>query len=763
MSDTPNSLVPRPPVRNAYVALPHYDEPCYGSYGSGYGYPDEGGGPGQGGILAYWRILRRHKGVFLLITFLGGLAGGLSTVPQAPVYKARTSLEIQSLNENFLNMRDVNPNVTPAGSPEYEIQTHVGVLQSKTLIDRVITRLGHRLPVTNDRVSAWCRLLRLSEPVGEEFRRELSYQLAAKNLKVRAQPNTRLIEVLYDSTDPQLAADFANTLTREFIEQNLEGRWQTTQHTGDFLARQMEDLKIKLEKAEESMQGYARTSGLLFTAEKDNVAEQKLRQVQDELGRAQADRVARQSRYELAAAASAETLGEVLDDPALKDIQARLTELRRQLAELTSMLTLANPRVQKVQSQIAALESAREAHRWNILRRIQNDYGAANRREKLLAASYAAQAQLVTSQAEKISHYGILKREVETLRELYDAMLQRVQEAGIASALRASNVRIIDVAQRPRRPYKPNLPVSATLGMLASGFLGVVFVVLRERADRSIQQPGEPGLFLGVPEFGVIPVARPERRMLGATGPPSILRNAALATSRSRDFNITEAFGNVLTSLLFTGENGSRPRVIVLSSANPSEGKTTIAFNLGIALAEIHQRVLLIDADLRTPKLHRIFELDSEVGLSDLLRSATALNGALPTPRGSDAEGPRRQAIGNFVHQTSISKLDVVPSGSGDSAANLLYSPRLAEFLKRAREEYDIVLIDTPPMLTMSDARVVARHADGVIMVVRAHQTTRDAAQLACQRFSEDGTKVLGTILNQWRPRKSDHHGYHYR
>ena len=255
-------------------------------------------------------------------------------------------------------------------------------------------------------------------------------------------------------------------------------------------------------------------SGLLFTSEKDNIAEDKLRQLQEELSKAQADRVARQSKYELASTAPPESLPEVLDDKTLGEYQVKLTDLRRQLAELSSSLTPAHPAVKKVQAQVATLESALEKERTNVIQRIRNEFESAQRRENLLAANYAAQARLVSEQAAKVAHYNILKREVDTNRQLYDSLLRNVQEAGITSALRASNIRVVDSAQPPTRPYKPSLVLNSALGLLAGALFGFVFVVMRERADRSIQAPGEAALYLEVPELGVIPSADAERSRL---------------------------------------------------------------------------------------------------------------------------------------------------------------------------------------------------------------------------------------------------------
>ena len=461
------------------------------------------------------------KRTLILIVFLGFLASLLFTIPQTPIYQARGSIEIQNLNENFLNMRNVSPTADDERSdaPGSDIQTQAKILQSESLLDRVAAKLdlGKKLfpEEGSGRLSAWRKALGLPE-ANSASTREKILAMVANNLKISTEANTRLVEIRYDSTDPQLAADFVNTLTAEFVQQNIESHWKTTQQTGEWLTRQMEDVRIKLEKSEDELQTYAQASGLLFTSEKDNVAEEKLRQLQEELSKAQADRVASQSKYELVSTAPPESLPEVLDDPTLKEYQVKLTDLRRQLAEISSSLTPAHPAVKKVQAQVAALELALDKERTNIIQRIRNEFESAQRREHLLAANYASQARLMSEQAAKVAHYNILKREVDTNRQLYDSMLQNVQQAGMTSALGASNIRVVDSAEPPTHPYKPSVALNSALGLLAGAFFGIVFVVVQERADRTIQGPGDTTIYLDVPELGAIPSAKAERSRLFA-------------------------------------------------------------------------------------------------------------------------------------------------------------------------------------------------------------------------------------------------------
>jgi succinoglycan biosynthesis transport protein ExoP len=757
-------FLPSPAARREHSALPA----TYAEVAPGAPF-DPGVEPESGGLMEYWRILRRRKGTLVIVSCLGALIGFLVTLPQTPIYQVRTSMEVLGLNQEFLNMKQADPLSADGDySDPFGIQTDLKLLQSHSLIESVMTKL-HNQPLPEappDRAAAWRKVLRLPDLQSIDARQEaLAY--ASGHYQVRNSGQTRIIEITADSTSPQAAAAFAHALTNEFIEQNIESRWKTTERTGDFLTRQIEDIRIRLERSGDALQQYARQAGLLLTEDdKTNVSEQKLSQVQQALSSAQTDRIAKQSRWEMANSSPPDALPDVLNDLTLRDYENKLTDLRRQLAELRATYTSEHEKVKRVEVQIAPLQTAFDRTRSDILQRIKNEYVEAQRREKLLQADYATQRAQVTGEGEKEIHYNILKREADSNRQLYDSMLQQLKQASLTSALRASNIRVVDAATPPGGPYKPDFFRSTGLGLLAAIFLGSVLVVVQERADRSIQEPGETPVFLNLPELGVVPKDTPGMRIrlryVGNKKPaepttavptpesPGVLPmrdHVELVTMQRNPSMVAESFRATLVSILFSGENGSRPRTMVITSSGPAEGKSTVVSNLGIAVAEVNHKVLLIDADLRKPRLHEIFNLKNDRGLGDLLRSKDPMVGLL--------EGA--------IQETQIPDLYVLTSGSRTTGANsLLYSNRMPELLQKLRTEFETIFIDTPPMLQISDARVLGRMADRVILVVRAGRTTRDAAIAARQRFFEDGTPMLGTILNDWNPRNSPNGYYGY-
>ncbi|QOY85107.1 polysaccharide biosynthesis tyrosine autokinase [Paludibaculum fermentans] len=793
------------------------------------GYPAEMEEPDHGGLIEYWRILRRRKGTLILISGLGLLLAVLVTLPQTPVYQAKTTLEILELNQDFMNMKNVQQ-VADGGTSNLmtDIQTQIKILQSESLLDRVVASFKAKevsdLGRGKSRISAWRRALNLPEPSGADAQ-SAALKMAQRDMKVRASGQTRIVEILVDSTDPRLATDFANRLTQEYIEQNMDARWKMSQRTGEFLSKQIDEMRVKLERSEDALQVYARRNGLLFSDDKTNVTTDKLKQVQESLTKAQTDRVQKQSRWEMATTAPSDTLPDVLDDKTLQEYETRLTDLRRQKAEFEETYTSDNPKVKRVEAQIVTVTRRLERQRTDILKRIKNEYDEALRREKLLEADYRQQAGLVTDQGDKAITYNILKRESDTNRQLYDSMLQRVKESAISSALKASNVRVVDPAKIPTKPYKPSFATNAALGLVTGLFLGVAFVVMTDRANRTLTEPADIAYYLNVPELGMIPA---ESSMTGKrmkyfgrsdkkkddssddTGDEDIQR-LELVTYQRKPSLLAESFRATLTSILFTGQDGRRPKLLVVTSPSPGEGKTTVVTNLAIALAETGQRVLLIDADTRKPRIHSIFGLVNERGLTTILRgnnhngtasrygrpyrngdsrgngrtngvAASAFTGEVHREVATELPGDEQSLNGagghkpallsselatllsGMVVETKVDGLYVLPSGPGVAGAtNLLYSQQLPELLEHLQDEFDMIFIDTPPMLQIPDARVIGRLTSGVVLVVRANQTTRDAAIAARGRLRDDGIHVVGTVLNDWNPKQSPggYYGYY--
>jgi polysaccharide biosynthesis transport protein len=713
-----------------------------------------------GALTDIWPMLRRRRLLIVAAAVACGAAAYLVSLAERPQYQAHTSLEIQSLNENFLQIKDIDPATADGYSAEALMETEVKLLQEEALIERVVTKLHldarPEFAGAGGRSADWAVRLGIRQSPPSPLERAVA--AVSNNLKARAAGQTRIIDIFFDAPDPAMASEVANAVSSEFIEQNLEVRWKAAQNTVNWLTPQIKDLKSKLEKSEDQLRMYALGAGLVFTSEKGSVEEEKLRQIQQELSKAQADLAAKQTRYEVAVSGSVDSLPEILDSGPLQNNQARLTELRRQLAELSSSFTPAYYKVKHVEAQIKELNAAMALQRNAILDRIGREYEAARRLETLVAGQYALQANLVAGQSAKAIQYNLLKREVDSNRALYENILQKAKEATVASTMQATNIRAINPAKPPSRPYRPRPLVNGALSLVVGGFLGIVFAFVRESADRSLKGPGESTRYLRLPELGAIPAAtvasgsgvygawQQLRRadVFRLKGSPIAAADPAadaieMESWRRESSPLAESFRTTLTSILLAGASEQRSRIIAVTSSVAGEGKTTVASNLAIALAGIVAPVLLVDGDLRNPRLQRVFRAPDAKGLADVLREDVPIED---------------YATSAIARATEVEGLYVMPSGRGGrSITNLLYSDRLAALLQRLRREFNAIVIDTPPALPVADARLLGRLADGVILVVRAGHTSRDAVLAAAERLRDDGTPVLGTILNGWNPR----------
>jgi succinoglycan biosynthesis transport protein ExoP len=709
--------------------------------------------------------LWRRKMTIAAAAILGVCIGQAVNLLTTPIYRARASLQIEGFNgDQFL--REVSPVSLslPNATPENYLQNEVKLLQSETLARRVADKLE---TTTEDKPRGVGPVSALKE----RFKNKLSFlrhpQLTAaeqriravqKALDVRTSLQSQVVEVLYDAPDPNLAASGANLVTAEFVNLNREARWQLAQDTTDWLNKQAADLKATLEGSNQRLQNFARSAGLVFAGKQSTLDEDRMRQIQSALAKAEEDRAAKQARYETALTNPDSLTSDALSSGPLKQYQESLQNLRRELAQLQTMYTSSNYKVERVQAQLAETEKSIANERKAAVGRLRTEYLAAAGLERLLSEEHALQLNTVEQQMEKERRYDARKSEIDATQRLYESMLQKVKEAGAASALRTTNVRVIDSASPPTIPYSPNPPLNMAIGLAFGALGGIGFVLVREGSQK-VRRPGE-SVLLDVPELGVIPAAQGARaldfagrRLRGSRGR---IQELGLTACDQDTSVLAESFRAALTSILFgsglhnyPGAKQPAGQVLVVTSIDVKEGKTTVLSNLGVAAAERKQRVLVIDADLRRPRLHEMVDLPNNWGLVDVLQCSDL------------AELAENSSLEALVRPTRIPGLCALPSGRVDGASHgLLYSSDLGSLLQRFRREFDLVLIDTPPMMLYSDVRLLGRMSDGVVMVIRANTKRRDELKEAYLRFMHDRIPVLGTILNDWKMDPSQTRAY---
>ena len=713
----------------------------------------------------YIRTLVRYRRAMFLFALAGLLVALVIGLNTEPIYRTRTSLDIRSINNDFLNMRAVATTGNgSSGDSDTNLQTQIRLLQSDTLIQQVIDHLlAEPHPAVVPKSDLLSQTLRSIHLGGRET---IPYTLlvndTAQRVKVKPLGLTRLVEITCDSWDASFAASFCNTLSSTFEQEDLKSRAAEAQKTSEWLTRQAADIRQRAEDAQKRLEAAVGGNGLMLSTLAGSPGEDRLRQLQDEYVKAQAARMDRQANDTVARTAQPDTLSAVQDNPAYRAYQLKLADLNAELVKLVPPLTEENPRVIRLRAEVAEAEAGMESARLNSTGRQDNEFAAARHREDLLRMTYDAQVASVSSDLQKAAQVSLLRREVDSEQQLYQTLLQRAKEAGFASAMNAATIRVIDAARVPRLPFSPQRLLSGMAGLGVGLFFGVGFAFFKDRHQRVFRSPGDVERHLQVHELGVIPTA--ERLQTGrlfslraANVPESgpdlpPLSDAVQLTRWNDDFSIlAEAFRSVTFSLMLA-ESQKRARTYVISSPSSGEGKTTITTNVGIALGKSKLRVALIDGDLRRPSLHRAFNIDNGFGLRNILRGEVDLS-TIPTEI--------------LTHRTWVPNIVVIPAGEGaGDVAELLYSPYFKPLLERLEREFDVILIDTPPMLHMADARILATHADGAILVFRASQTMRDEAATACNLFGHDGVHVVGTILNGFDPTsegKADYYKSYYR
>ena len=723
------------------------------------------------------KLFRRYALLAMAFTFLGAAGGFISVGLVAPVYKSRGLLEVQPVGSGILR---VQPGRDFDGG-EVGLQTEAQILQSNTFLRQVVRRLQLEsvtpAPIQSDIFSKLRRFLKtdtsddVSTALGMEGldteRAPKALAVALESLQAHPVLGTRLIEVTCESTNPQFAADFLNALIDEYIQHNYQARMEVVQSTTRWVSGQLEETKAKMLESEQRLQEFIRNSGNPFLTQENTLSDSRLKELQSKLSLAESDLITKQALYETVQKASPEALPNVIDDPAVRQYTTRIAELRREEANLTTKLTPEHPRVKAIEAQITEVQATQQKELASVVKRITSQYQQAQRNQELLKNSYAGLGRQIASQGGKDAQYNALKKESDTAREAYNTVLKAAQEASIAGSVPVNNIQPIDRAMPPQKPSKPRPIVNIGMGAMVGLGLCCGIAFLREKKmDPRVGSPHHARQLFDLPQLGVIPSVEEtagRRRFLPALGraPRDQYETHGLQVLSDRDHSgpaspaiasqkllLAESFRVTLASLMRQTTGPRRPQVILVTSPGPEEGKTTVTSNLAVALAETGRRVLVFDADFRRPKVHKVFGVANTHGLVDLL--------AEEAPVGEYS----REALGV---RTSIPNLLVLPNGSqSENIAKALYSSRLRELIQRLRQEFDTILIDTPPMLHIADARVMSGMADGIVLVLRSGITDKESAIDALDRLRADKTVILGTVLNDWKPTKSEVKKSHY-
>jgi polysaccharide biosynthesis transport protein len=686
----------------------------------------------------YWLILRKRKWVVVATFVIVAALATIVSLRTTPVYDAFAKIEINRPNSDvLLGFKDVGAGVSPDYSDDQlELATQVNILQSGSIASQVIKVLNLD-PATQ--VQPGKPAVAPAPDLARETARIASFQAA---LHVAPVPDTRLVEIRYSSPNPQLAATVVNTLVQTFIEQNIKSKFDSTMQASDWLSKQLFDLQLKVETSQEKILRYEKSNGMLGVDEKQNIITAKLDELNKELTVAESDRIQKQSQYQQTLSEDAELLENADKDSLIGKLRSQEADLKMQYAQLTSQFDESYPKVIELKGQLQQLDENIHAEVRKMGARAETQYQAALHHEKLLRVAFEAQKEEANKLNEKAVDYNILKRDYETNRKLYEELLEKLKQASVSAGLKSSNIRIVDAARVPTSPSSPNIPRNIELSLLLGTLGGIGLAFVLEALDATVRTPEQVEIVSALPSLGIIPLNVAGGRPFLTGGQTSF--SMELITDKRPQSQIAESFRSLRTSILLSGSFESRPKVLLITSAVPKEGKSSISVNLAIVLAQKASRVLLVDGDLRRPTLHRVLGVSRDVGLSSLLDgTAVEENAILPAP--------------------DFPNLFVLPAGlSPSNPVELLDSERLRKLLKQWRSLYDYVIIDSPPALSVTDAVVISPEADAVVMVVRSGATTKDAVRRTRDTLYQVNARIMGIVMNAVDLRSPDLYYYYY-
>jgi polysaccharide biosynthesis transport protein len=717
------------------------------------GYPDvvQAGGPEEPHLLDYVKVLYKRRWlagtaftvVFLLVT--------VYTFTATPVYEATTKLLIESDNPNIVSFQEV---INEQAAKLDYYQTQYNVLQSRSLARRTIhsLKLAEReefgAPPKEEKFSVMASvggaLTAITDTVASGFSRKDKHpdsdealipginetdaesraiDAFAARLKVAPVRNSRIVDVRFRSTDPLLAASVVNTLARGYIEQNLEYKFMSSKEATDWLGERLSEQRAEVEKAETALQRYKETNDAIALEDRGNIYVQKLSDLNAAVTRAKTERLEKEALYNQLRgiqnnAAALDTYPAILANPFIQQLKGEVASLQSQVASMGERLGEKHPDMVKIRTSLQSAETKLQGEIGKVVQSVRNQYLAAQTQEQSLAAALEGQKREALAMNRKGIEYGVLAREVESTRQIYDSLLQRARETGVSAELKTSNIRVVDAAERPRDPASPRRGLNMLLALFGGGFLGIGLAFFFEYLDNRIKTPDELRAHLGLPSLGMLPAL--DEKSLNGKYP---LVNHALPPK------FLEAFRGVRTNVIFgSADEGSR--TLLVTSTGPGEGKTVCAANLALSLAQTGQRVLLIDGDMRKPKVHEAFEVKQEPGLSNLLVGESKAS--------------------ECVRKSRTSGLWLLPAGKlPPNPAELLGSQRFKDFLGSLKEHFEWIVIDSPPVMAVIDSAVIAHLASGVVFVVGAEMTSRHNAKHALDQLENARAKFVGGILNK--------------
>lgn len=702
--------------------------------------------PREPHLYDYLLILRKHQ--WFILSFLVAVVTFVSigTFRMRSVYVTSAKIEIDKENTNVLPFAGADAYDFVVDFDNY-IETQSRVLTSATLALQTIRNTG--FASNAEFGDSFSEAIATGSLKNQKLPPEVGAFLGS--LSVKRVPNSRLMEVSFESTDPQLAARILNAHVENFIQQNYASRYEATTASTNWLRSELNELSVKVHNSENARIEYERNNQIWNLDDRSNITTQRLSDLNRQLTEAQSESLKKQSLYEYAKSGDVDVVPQIRENATLQDLRKKQEDASAQYNDALNQYGPNFPKVQRMKAQLKYLGDEMSREQKGIVAQLESDYREAKQHEELLSRALDQQKAEADAMAAKMVQYNILKREAEADKVLYDGLQTKLKEAQIASGLKSSNIRIVDPAMVPTTPVRPAKTRNVALAFLVGLVGGIGLALLREYLDNTVKTPDDIETLARLPSLAVVPAfgeggtSVTRVKFLKGASSNGHHKRMELVAQHFPKSQVSEAFRALRTALLLSRPDHP-PQVILVTSPLPREGKTTAAANLAVTLAQLGDNTVLVDADLRKPGVTRLLNLDTgkHAGLSTYLAGVSTLD--LVT-----------------VPHPAIPNLAAIPTGPlPPNPADLLSSQKLSEAIAELRTKFKFIVVDTPPCLAATDAVILSVHADGVLLVVRSGETPKEAFTRTCYLLTGVKSHLLGVVLNAVDAGSPDYY-YSYR
>ncbi|MBL8177157.1 MAG: polysaccharide biosynthesis tyrosine autokinase [Bryobacterales bacterium] len=688
---------------------------------------DEGGVP----LSHYAWVLKRHRWKILLFVAVSVFATAMISNRITPVYESTATVDIdRQTPTGVVGQESVRSGLF--NDSDQFLATQIKLVQS----DSVLRPVAQRYRLTS------------ADQAPESNVAQSNVFL--KNLKVNRPTSTYLLLISYRSTDPQLSADIANSIAQSYLEHTYNIRFRASASLTTFMEKQLEELRAKMEQSSAALIQFERELNMISPEEKTNILSARLLQLNTEYTNAQSDRVRKEAAFQSVKNGALEAVQVSGQGEPLRKLTEKVNEAQERFSQIKAQYGTAHPEYRKAAAQFGEIQRQHDRTRQNIVQRVEIEYQESMNREGMLQKAVQETKGEFDRLNARSFEYQAVKREAEADKKLYEELVRKIKEAGINASFQNSSIRIADPARPPAKPVFPNLKLNLALAFVFSTLLAFGAAVLSDALDNTIRDPEQVARTLKTEVIGSLPVVKNWRSQLGPVAQHGSTKSlVALHDANDHANTYAEAIRTLRNSILLS-DFDRRLRSLLVTSASPGEGKSTIAAHLAATHAEQHHRTLLIDGDLRRPSVHKRFGISSALGLSNVLVG----------------EVPWKEAL---IQPAGLPDLDVLPAGPPSRRAADLIGRGLMELLEDAGSQYDLVILDAPPLLGFAEPLQMATAVDGVVVVTRAGETNRKAVGAVIATLQRLRANVMGLVLNQVHQEMSDsyyyysHYGKYYR